>query len=121
MADGGGGVDYWRSSRCCGFSLEGVDNDCIIIGHCLRAFLQAPAFDEDLPATPVSYRPYTGAKLRIFKLPGRPYGMSQVPMDWCTTLHGWMTETGFNRIQNGKAAWYHSSGVRKGSHVDDCL
>ena len=42
------------------------DDDCISIGDWSQAFQQALAFDEDLPPKFVSYRPYKGAKLRIF-------------------------------------------------------
>ena len=52
-------------------TVEGDEDDCISIGDWLQAFLQALAFDEDLPPKYVSYRPYKGAKLRIFKLLGR--------------------------------------------------
>ena len=69
-------------------TVEDDEDDCISIGDWSQAFLQALAFDEDLPPKFVSYRPYKGAKLRIFKLLGSLYGMSQAPMDWYKTLHG---------------------------------
>ena len=68
-------------------AAEDDEDDCISIGDWLQAFLQALAFDEDLPPKFVSYRPYKGAKLRIFKLLGSLCGMSQAPMDWYKTLH----------------------------------
>ena len=70
-------------------TVEDDEDDCISIGDWSQAFLQALAFDEDLPPMFVSYRPYKGAKLRIFKVLGRLYGMSQAPMDWYKTLYGW--------------------------------
>ena len=102
-------------------TVEDDEEDCISIGDWSQAFMQALAFDEDLPPKFVSYRPYKGAKLRIFKLLGSLYGMSQAPMDWYKTLHGWMEQIGFIRSENDKAVWYHPSGLRVGSHVDDCI
>ena len=100
---------------------EDDDDDCISIGDWSQGFLQALAFDEDLPPKFFSYRPYKGAKLRIFmiKLLGILYGMSQAPMDWYKTLHGRMEEKliGFIRSENDKAVWHHPSGLRVGSHV----
>ena len=43
-----------------------TSDDCISIGDWSQAFLQALSFDDDLPPKFVSYRPYKGAKLRIF-------------------------------------------------------
>ena len=45
-------------------TVEDDDDDCISIGDWSQAFLQALAFDEDLPPKCVSYKPYKGAKLR---------------------------------------------------------
>ena len=48
-------------------TIEDEDEDCIRL---VQAALQAMSFDEDLPPKCISYRPYKGAKLRIFKLLG---------------------------------------------------
>ena len=70
-------------------SIEDKDEDCIRLA---QAALQALSFDKDLPLKCINYRPYKGSKLRIFKLLGSLYGMSQAPMDWYMTLHGWIEE-----------------------------
>ena len=102
-------------------AVEDEDDDCISIDDWSQALLQALSFDEDLPPKFVSYRPYKGAKLRIFKLLGSLYGMSQAPTDWYKTLHGWMEQIGFIRSENNKAVWYHPRRLKVGSHVDACI
>ena len=82
---------------------EDEEEDRISVGDWPQAFLRALGSDEDLPPRFVSYIPYKGAKLRIFKLLGSLYGMSQAPMDWYKTLHGWMPKIGFIRSENDKA------------------
>ena len=62
-------------------AVEDDDDDCISIGDWSQAFLQALAFDEDLPPKCVSYRSCKGAKLRIFKLLDSLYGTNGLVQD----------------------------------------
>ena len=91
-------------------AVEIEDDDCNSIGDWSQAFLQALAFDEDLPPKFVSYRPYKGAKLRIFKLPGSLYGMSYAGTNGLVLDPAWMDERNrFIRSKTDKAVWHHPS------------
>ena len=106
-----------------GTCVPNVEEDEISVGDWSQAFLQAVGYDPDGPPKFVSYRPYRGATLRIFRLLGSLYGMSQAPMDWYKTLHNWLVlEVGFVRSENDKAMWMHPTRrLNIGSHVDDCI
>ena len=106
-----------------GTCVPNGEEDEISVGDWSQAFLQAVGYDPDGPPKFVSYRPYRGATLRIFRLLGSLYGMSQAPMDWYKTLHNWLVlEMGFVRSENDKAMWMHPTRRLKiGSHVDDCI
>ena len=95
----------------------------ISVGDWSQAFLQAVGNDLDGPPKFVSYRPYRGATLRIFRLSGSLYGMSQAPVDWYKALHNWLVlQMGFVRSENDKAMWMHPTRrLKVGCHVDDCI
>ena len=72
------------------------EEDVFSVGDWSQAFLQAVGYDPDGPPEFVSYMPYRGATLRILRLLGSLYGMSQAPMGWYKALHNWLVlEMGF--------------------------
>ena len=90
---GKGGTPYLPGVG--GTAVPNGEEDKISVGDWSQAFLQAVhvGYDPDGPPKFVSYRPYRGVTLRIFRLLGSLYGMSQAPMGWYKTLHN-CTATG---------------------------
>ena len=93
------------------------------MGDFKQAFLQAEEYEGDSDPKYVGYKPYKGAKLRVFQLRGSLYGMSQAPMDWYVTLKNWLVqEMGFTRSENDKALFVNDmTKMRVGTHVDDAV
>ena len=58
----------------------------------------------------VCYKPYRGGKLRIYRLLGSLYGMSQALTDFYKTLHTWLVRNmgpGFVSSESDETLWLH--------------
>ena len=78
------------------------DEDVISIGDIASAFLVGKEYEEGDRPRYVSYRPYKGAKLRIFQLLGSLYGQRDASYRWWMSLTEWLESEGYMQCKNDK-------------------
>ena len=102
--------------------IVSLDDDVISAGDISTAFLLADDYDPgDMPRY-VGYKPYKGAKLRVFQLLGPLYGQRDAGYRWWESISNWLLEQGFSRSHNDKCMFVNPvTHMRLGIHVDDII
>ena len=87
------------------------------------AFLQADRYGPDEKPRYVSYKPYPGGPVYVFKLLGPIYGQRSAPRAWYETLSKFLTvDLGYIQGENEPCLFVHpETGLTMVIHVDDIL
>jgi hypothetical protein len=86
------------------------------------AFLQSDKYGPDERSRYVSYKPYQGGPVYVFKLLGPIYGQRSAPRAWYETLTKWLVaDMGYVQGVNEPCLFSHSNGHVIVIHVDDLL
>ena len=87
------------------------------------AFLQADRYGPDEKPRYVSYKPYPGGPVYVFKLLGPIYGQRSAPRAWYETLTKFLTvDLGYIQGENEPCLFTHpETGLTMVIHVDDIL
>ena len=112
------------------------DDDVISIGDIASAFLVGKEYEAADRPRYVSYKPYKGAKLRVFQLLGSLYGQRDASYRWYMSLTEWLESEGYKQCQNDKCLFsgngqgqskcddsvmFEGNGIALAVHVDDIL
>ena len=114
--------------------LGGGQDDVISMIDVSVAFLQSDDFGPDEPKRYVSYTPYAGGPVYVFRLRGPVYGARSAPIAWFRTLTNWLVnDMGYEQGRNDPCAFvkYGENTEERGNekevlhrlmvHVDDIL
>ena len=100
----------------------GPAEDVIAMIDVSVAFLQSDRYGPNERSRYVSYRPYAGGPVYVFKLLGPIYGQRSAPRAWYGTLTRWLVaDMGYVQGVNEPCLFTHSNGHVIVIHVDDLL
>ena len=99
-----------------------MDDDVVSAGDIETAFLVCDEYGPDEIPRWIGYKPYPGAKLRIFQLKGPLYGQRDASYRWWESISEWLMSRGFLRSHNDKCMFFNpETRMRLGIHVDDII
>ena len=82
--------------------IVGLEDDVISIGDITATFLMCDDYGADETPRWVGFKPYPGAKLRIFQPRGPLYGQRDAGYRWWESISKWLLTQGFVRSHNHK-------------------